>query len=126
MRWLGFAAVWVVLYGLECLLFRSFHPTWTLDLLCILVMIVANVAVVLVCRRFYPSRLLAIFCVQLLATLAVVLTISGLYDTLLGPDPRRFGFGFNFASDFVLMNLHVWPALAILARLDRRSNAIQP
>ncbi len=119
-KWIAFTLVWTFLYAAECVLFRSFHPTRMLDVLCVFVMMVGNVAVVLLMRSASPARWGRILAVELVATVVVVLAIQTIYDVLLGPDPRRFGFGFNFASDFALMNLHVWPALAILAWADRR------
>ena len=39
----------------------------------------------------------------IVATVATVALIQGAYDLLHGPDPARYGLGFNLLSDFLLI-----------------------
>lgn len=69
-------------------------------------------------RPLYWGALLLVMSVL---TAAVVIAIQLVYDALLGPDPRRFGFWLNFGLDFFGLALHLLLAFLLVQFLARRA-----
>jgi hypothetical protein len=126
--WLGIYAAWF--YST-----RQFHPTLSLELLATGVLVAASAiavyinTLVLVPRLFRPGSRWkywgALTATILLLDLLAVLSIQFAYDRIWGPDPLRFGFWFNMASDGFIIALHVAGAagLGVLARMVRARSA---
>ena len=120
------AFVWLCVFALWLLPTRRFHPTWTIAVLATAVLVSASALAVylnaLVLRpRFahnWPRYAASLFVTVAALDVAAVLSIGAVYDWLWRPDPLRFGFWFNVASDGFIIALHLLAAAAV-ARLSR-------
>ena len=99
---------WAAAYFLWLSLTTAYHPTWPLRILSTGVLVAASA---LFSCRFITRELklkpLMLSAVALIVCGAVAaLVISGIYDVLLGPDPRRFALTSNIVMDtaFVFIN----------------------
>lgn len=110
LAWLALWCFWVVAS-------RHNHPNWTLNGIAT-ALLVATFALavyanhlVLIPRLLRRGRILAylsgLAIVAILLALACTLLIGLVYDLLWGPDPRRFGFGVNFAAELTGVALHL-------------------
>ncbi len=120
------ALAWLALWGLAVWLARPFHPTLTIDVLATLVLVAfyalaATVNQIGLAGRPLLARLPLLLAAEVGLTAAAVEAIQGVYALLWHPDPRRFGFWFNFASDFAGMNLVVAMAAAAAWITKRRA-----
>ncbi|HEY0375964.1 MAG TPA: hypothetical protein VGC87_03315 [Pyrinomonadaceae bacterium] len=119
-------SVWLCVFALWLFATRRFHPTWTIAVPATAVLILASaLAVYLNALVLWPrfARNWPRYAVALLLTVAAldvvaVLSIGAVYDWLWRPDPLRFGFWFNVASDGFIIALHLAAAAAV-ARLAR-------
>lgn len=115
--WAGVFACWLVAT-------RQFHPLLSIAVLATMVLVSASAGAVYLnelwllpvfARRGlcwqYAATLLA--AVLVLDVLAVVL-IQGVYGWLWHPDPLRFGFWFNVASDGFIIALHLVAARCVV------------
>ncbi|MBY0492460.1 MAG: alpha/beta hydrolase [Gemmatimonadaceae bacterium] len=124
------AAVWAALYVAWLLATRDFHPTWAVALSATAVLVGASAVAVYgttwgatrTRQRGLLASVALIVGMLVAADLLCVSLIQALYDGLWHPDPRRFGFWFNMASDGAIITLHVLLAAA-LRRLTRRHTA---
>jgi hypothetical protein len=120
------ASVWLCVFALWLPPARRFHPTWTIAVSATAVLVSASaLAVYLNALALRPrfARNWPKYAVSLLVTVAAldvaaVLSIGAVYDWLWRPDPLRFGFWFNVASDGFIIVLHLLAAAA-LSRLAR-------
>jgi hypothetical protein len=102
-------AAWSGVFVFWLLATRNHHPTWTIALLATAVLVAAfalavYVNALLLLPGLARARRWSGYAVGLLATviildLAAVLLIQFIYDRLWGPDPLRYGFWFNAASE---------------------------
>jgi hypothetical protein len=117
-------AIWSGVFIFWLLATRNHHPTLTIAMLATVVLVTAFAlavyvnALLLLPRYARPRRWLQ-YTVALLATIAVldlaaVLLIQFIYDRLWGPDPLRYGFWFNVASEGVLIIFHLAAALGLM------------
>jgi hypothetical protein len=131
-------AIWSGVFIFWLVATRNHHPTWTIALSATAVLVTAFALAVYVNGLFLlPSfarrRLWLQYIVSLIVTiivldLAAVLLIQIIYDYLWGPDPLRYGFWFNVASEGALIIIHLAAAMGVmwLARyLRRRSKPSQ-
>jgi hypothetical protein len=128
-------AVWSGVFTFWLIATRRHHPTLTIAILATAVLVAAFALAVyvnaLLLRPRY-SRLWLQYAVLLVATVAVldlgaVLLIQFIYDRLWGPDPLRYGFWFNVASEGVLITIHLAAAMGVMRlakHLRRRSKAV--
>jgi hypothetical protein len=127
-------AIWSGVYTFWLVATRNHHPTLTIALSATAVLVTAFALAVYVngfflLPRFARRHLWLQYIVSLSATiivldLAAVLLIQIIYDYLWRPDPLRYGFWFNVASEGVLIIIHLAAAMGAmrLARhLRRRS-----
>jgi hypothetical protein len=120
------AFVWLCVFALWLTAARRFHPTWTIAVLATAVLVSASALAVylnaLVLRprfaRNWPRYAASLLVTVAGLDVAAVLSIGAVYDWLWRPDPLRFGFWFNVASDGFIIVLHLLAAAAI-ARLAR-------
>jgi hypothetical protein len=120
------ASVWLCVFALWLLTTRRFHPTWTIAVLATAVLVSASALAVylnaLVLRprfaRNWPRYAASLLLTVAALDVAAVLSIGAVYDWLWWPDPLRFGFWFNIASDGFIIALHL-AAAAALSRLAR-------
>ena len=116
------ASVWLCVFALWLVATRQFHPTWTIAVCATAVLVAASALAVylnaLVLRpRFARQRLryaVSLFATIVLLDLLAVLSIGAVYDRLWRPDPLRFGFWFNLASDGFIIVLHLLAATAVV------------
>ena len=111
------ASVWLCVFGLWLFATRRFHPTWTIAVCATAILVSASAAAVYLealvlrprfaRRRQWPQYALSLFAVIAVLDLAAVLSIGAVYDWLWRPDPLRFGFWFNAASDGFIIVLHL-------------------
>ena len=129
-------AIWSGVFIFWLVTTRNHHPTLTIALSATAVLVAAFALAVYInglflLPRFARRRLWLQYGVSLLVTiiildLAAVLLIQFIYDYLWGPDPLRYGFWFNVASEGVLIIIHLAAAMGVmwLAKyLRRRSKA---
>jgi hypothetical protein len=127
-------AIWSGVFIFWLLATRNHHPTLTIAMLATAVLVAAFALAVytnalLLLPRFAHRRLWLQYTVSLLVTIAVldlaaVLLIQFIYDHLWGPDPMRYGFWFNVASEGVLIIFHLAAAMGLMCfirYLRRRS-----
>ncbi|HYW08968.1 MAG TPA: hypothetical protein VE913_18560 [Longimicrobium sp.] len=115
---------WIALTSLAMVLVRAHHPTLLINALATSLLFASFAVAVYINHLVLIPRLLnadrpAPYVVALLltmvgVTLAAVLGIQFVYDLLWGPDPLRYGFWFNFASDFTGTLLHVVGAAVLV------------
>lgn len=124
-RTVSHSLVWAGVFGFWLYLSSHYHPTLLVGALATAVLVAASAFAVyanrwLLSRRGftvrrsrwrYPVLILAILIV---ADLVAVLTIQVVYDTLWGPDPLRFSFGSNLASDGAFIAAHLIVGTALL------------
>ena len=123
------ALVWLFVFACWLWTTRDFHPTWTIAVCATAILVSASALAVylnaLMLRPRFARRrwVYAIFvcAVVLVLDLAAVLSIGAVYDWLWRPDPLRFGFWFNLASDGFIIVLHLSVAAAVVW-LARRSH----
>ena len=106
------------------MLVRAHHPTLLINALATSLLFASFAAAVYINHLVLIPRLLnddrhAAYVVALLltmvgVTLAAVFGIQFVYDALWGADPLRYGFWFNFASDFMGTLLHVAVAAVLV------------
>ena len=121
---------WITLASLAMVLVRAHHPTLLINALATSLLFASFAAAVYINHLLLIPRLLnedrrAAYVLALLltmvgVTLAAVFSIQFVYDFLWGPDPLRYGFWFNFASDFMGMLLHVVGAAVLVWVAKRR------
>lgn len=131
-------AVWLCVFMFWLLATRRFHPTLSIAVLATAVLVSASAWAVYVNRlfllpRFARARLWWQYAASLLATVIIldliaVLLIQIIYDRLWRPDPLRFGFWLNVASDGFIIVLHLTIAMGFvwIVRLFHRKTASQP
>ena len=108
--WLGIFVVWL-------LSTRQYHPTFLIAIIATAILISASALGVSLNRyllqsRFSQRRSWMNYGISLIVGIAAldllaVISIQTMYDQLWGPDPNRFGFWFNMASDGVIITLHI-------------------
>lgn len=119
------AFAWVAVYGFWLWATRAYHPTLSIAAAATFLLVASFAAafyldrLVLASRLAGGRRLAALLAVEMGLNLAVVAAIQLVYDAMWGPDPRRFGFSTNVATDFLGMHLHVVAARWIAARIGR-------
>lgn len=79
-------------------------------------------------RRFWLRYVISLLATVAVLDLIAVLLIQFIYDRLWGPDPLRYGFWFNMASDGFGIVVHLVAAMLVMwvARFLRRSATRQP
>ncbi len=127
-------AIWSGVFTFWLLATRSHHPTLAIALSATAVLVAAFALAVYInglflLPRFARRGLWLQYAVSLLLTVAVldlaaVLLIQFIYDYLWGPDPLRYGFWFNVASEGVLIIIHLAAAVSVmwLVKYLRRRN----
>jgi|ERR1044071_2980058 hypothetical protein len=131
-------AIWSGVFIFWLLTTRNHHPTLTIAILATAVLVAAFALAVYVNHlfllpRFARHRLWLQYALSLVITVAVldlaaVLLIQFIYDRLWGPDPLRYGFWFNVASEGVLIIIHLAAAMGLLwlaKYLRRRSESVK-
>ena len=126
--------IWSGVFTFWLLATRSHHPTLVIALSATAVLVAAFALAVytnglFLLPRLARRRLWLQYAVSLVLTVAVldlaaVLLIQFIYDYLWGPDPLRYGFWFNVASEGILITIHLAAAMVIiwLAKYLRRRN----
>ena len=114
--WLGVYAVWL-------LSTRQYHPTLLIAIIATAILIFTSALSVYSNQHLLRSRLSQRrswlnYGIQIIITLVAldliaVISIQTMYDQLWGPDPNRFGFWFNMASDGFIIMLHMVAAQGI-------------
>ena len=114
--WLGVYAVWL-------LSTRQYHPTLLIAIIATAILIFTSALGVysnqhLLRNRLSQRRSWMNYGIQIIITIAAldliaVISIQTMYDQLWGPDPNRFGFWFNMASDGFIIMLHMVAAQGI-------------
>lgn len=128
--WLGVLFFWLVAT-------RQYHPTLTIAVSTTAVLVLASALAVYInglflLPRFARRRLWWRYAASLLATIIVldliaVPAIQAIYDLLWRPDPLRFGFWFNVASDGFIIALHVAIAMGVMWAMKlRRRKTLSP
>jgi len=123
MRTVRHLAIGIALAALWALLTRAHHPSLLVSMLATGILIVSFAAavycnqVVLIPRLWRTNQRIA-YAVALLITIIVstgsaVSGIQYVYDVIIGPDPLRYGFWFNFWTDLAGTALHLLVAAAI-------------
>ncbi len=131
-------AIWSGVFTFWLLATRNHHPTLTIAASATAVLVAAFALAVyanhlFLLPGFARRRLWIQYAVALLLTIAVldlaaVLLIQFIYDHLWGPDPLRYGFWFNVASEGALIIIHLAAAMGLMwvARyLRRRSESVK-
>lgn len=131
-------AIWLGVFTFWLFATRNHHPTQTIAILATAVLVIAFALAVYInglflLPGFARRRLWLQYVIWLLVTIAVldlaaVLLIQVIYDYLWGPDPLRYGFWFNVASEAALIVIHLAAAMGIvwLAKyLRRRSEPVK-
>lgn len=129
--------IWSGVFLFWLLTTRNHHSTLTIAMLATAVLVIAFALAVYanhlyLLPRFARRKLWLQYAVTLFVTVAVldlaaVFLIQFIYDRLWGPDPLRYGFWFNVASEGVLIIIHLAAAMGLmwLARyLRRRSESV--
>ena len=108
--WLGIFVVWL-------LSTRQYHPTFLIAIIATAILISTSALGVylnryLLQKRFSQHRSWMNYGISLIVgivalDLLAVILIQTMYDQLWGPDPNRFGFWFNMASDGFIITLHI-------------------
>ena len=132
------AALWAGVFTFWLLATRGHHPNLVIAVLATAVLVAAFALAVYVnglflLPRFARRGLRARYAVSLVATLivldlAAVLLIQLVYDRLWGPDPLRYGFWFNAASEGVLIIIHLAAAAGVVwvtKHLRRKQRAVR-
>jgi hypothetical protein len=130
--------IWSGVFIFWLLTTRNHHPTLTIAILATTVLVIAFALAVyanhlFLLPKFARRGLWLQYAVSLLVTVAVldlaaVFLIQFIYDRLWGPDPLRYGFWFNVASEDVLIIIHLAAAMGLmwLAKyFRRRSEAVK-
>lgn len=120
MAWLAAWAFWVVVN-------RRHHPTLAIDVVatgCLMAgCAVAVYAHQMLIRPRFRGRTISYFTAlmtaMIVATVASVFAIMWVYDRMWGPDPARYGLGFNLATDFAGVVVHVVLAATIVWVVSR-------
>jgi hypothetical protein len=117
-------AVWSGVFTFWLIVTRRHHPTLTIAILATAVLVAAfalavYVNALLLKPRYARARLWSKYALLLMATVALldleaVLLIQFIYDRLWGPDPLRYGFWFNVASEGVLIIIHLAAAMGVM------------
>lgn len=127
-------AIWSGVFIFWLVTTRNHHPTLTIAMLATAVLVIAFALAVyanhlLLLPKFARRGLWLQYTVALVLTIAVldlaaVFLIQFIYDRLWGPDPLRYGFWFNVASEGALIIFHLGAALGLmwLARSLRRKS----
>lgn len=102
------------------------HPNWTLRITCtaILVGMSAAYSILWTPRNWNAKHVVASSFALLACGFFTALSISRIYDAVIGPDPRRFSFWTNLWMDtaVLIVNTSVAAAAAwLLGRLSGRS-----
>lgn len=130
-------AAWLAVFAGWLVATRPYHPTWAIAIGATAVLVSTSALAAyanqtLLAPRFaqHPGR--RRYVAAVLATigaldLVAVLLIQLIYAWLWHPDPLRFGFWFNVASDGVIIGVHV-VAVMLLVRAIRlvRSGSPEP
>ena len=109
--------VWLGIFVFWLLSTRQYHPTFLIAIIATAILISTSALGVYLNRHLLQSRfsqrrswmsygislIVGIAALDLLA----VISIQTMYDQLWGPDPNRFGFWFNMASDGFIITLHI-------------------
>lgn len=116
-------AIWLAVFAFWFLMTRQFHPTTTLAILATSVLVTSSAVAVYVNQLSLIPRLarasrwwqyvVALLVTVLILALICASLIAFLYDWIWGPDPRRFGLGFNLLSDGIIIVLHVVGAIVV-------------
>lgn len=131
-------AIWLAVFIFWLWATRNHHPTLTIAILATAILVTAFAIAVYVnslflLPRFARRRLWLQYTVALLITIAVldlaaVFLIQFIYERLWGPDPLRYGFWFNVASEAALIIFHLAAAIGLmwlLKYLRRRSESVK-
>ena len=123
--WLGVYVVWL-------LSTRQYHPTLLIAIIATAILISTSALGVysnkhLLRKRLSQRRSWVTYGIQLIISIAAldliaVISIQTIYDQLWGPDPNRFGFWFNMASDGFIIMMHIVAAQGITWIAERWSN----
>ncbi|HEY0404668.1 MAG TPA: hypothetical protein VGC89_03005 [Pyrinomonadaceae bacterium] len=126
------AAAWLCVFAVWFFATRRFHPTTGIALAATAVLVSASALAVylnglwllpwLARRRQWLRYALSLTATVCALDLFAVLSIQAVYDWLWRPDPLRFGFWFNMASDAFIIALHLAAAqgVVLVARLLHR------
>lgn len=120
--WLGIFVVWL-------LSTRQYHPTLLIAIIATAILISTSALGVYINKRLLLSRFAQsrswvnyatslIVCITALDLIAVI-SIQTMYDQLWGPDPNRFGFWFNMASDGFIITMHMIAAQGVVWIAER-------
>lgn len=130
MRMMRHLLGWIALASLAMVLVRAHHPTLLINALATSLLFASFAAavyinhLVLIPRLLHEDRRTAYGVTLLLTmvgvTLVAVFGIQFVYDVLWGPDPLRYGFWFNFVTDFAGTLLHVVVAAVFVVFAKRR------
>jgi hypothetical protein len=117
LAWSGVFALWLFAT-------RQFHPRLSIALAATAILVSASALAVYLDRlwlrrRFAPRRLswqyvASLAGVVLTLDVLAVVSIQLVYDWLWHPDPLRFGFWFNVASDGFIIALHLAAAWGVM------------
>ena len=124
--------IWLADWSVSVVLTRGHHPTWAINAVATACLIGACAAAVyanglvlvprLLKRRRLARYLAALITTTLVAASAGVVVIQAAYDVMWGPDPARYGFAFNVATDWLAVVLHVAAAMTLVG-LRRRARS---
>ncbi len=115
-------SIWGGIFLLALFTFRHYHPTWAVAVVAtglligsyaIAVSLDASLIRRVRIRRGVIASLGSLLLTETILTVGVVVAIQVAYDLMWGPDPARFGFATNFATDFLGMNLFVFGARCV-------------
>ena len=130
-------SAWIAIYAAWVLASINNHPTWSINLICTGILVLASVVTLAVVFhlldqtrqdpgllekgipwRMWPWRLswtvaTQIVSVWLIASLLAVWLIQAIYDRNWGPDPRRFGFWTNLFYDSLFLFIHVTAGIVV-------------
>ena len=109
--------VWLGIFVFWLLSTRQYHPTFLIAIIATAILISTSALGVYLNRyllqsRFSQRRSWMNYGISLIVGIAAldllaVISIQTMYDQLWGPDPNRFGFWFNMASDGFIITLHI-------------------
>jgi hypothetical protein len=128
--------VWITLIGVYSFIFRANHPSITVDLISTsFLMFGSSIAVYtnlllktqkLSGKLTTANYILAMAFVVLITTIGVVLSIQVVYDSLVGPNPLRFGLLTNLVLDFTWIIFHLVLLSWLFSFIDKKQFSLLP
>lgn len=117
-------AVWSGVFLFWLLVTRGHHPSLTIALSATAVLVSSFALAVyanllfllprLARRRLWLQYFISLLAIVAALDLTAVMLIQFIYDRLWGPDPLRYGFWFNIASDGLGIAVHLAAATAVM------------